>query len=375
MKSIQLMLDVHEGKERLFLQFDYDAKLNAIIKKIPGARWSSSKKKWHLFPSNQTYLLLKQLTGNIVSIDDATMRKQINDRKREAEVDRGLSDKTLQQLHTFLKWMEQKRYSKQTIRNYENHLLQFLTYCLPAEWNQLSEADVDRFNSEVVIANGLSVSYQRGLVGAVKLFYSQCADHKMNLEKLQRPFKESRLPEVLSKEEVQQVINATGNIKHKALLSLTYSCGLRIGEVLSLRLNDLDKQRRLIRIVQAKGKKDRYAPYSDSLRKLLRAYYDKWEPKPKEFLFEGQYGGRYTERSAALVLKHSVDKCKIKKRVTLHTLRHSFATHLLESGTDIRYIQELLGHNSPKTTMIYTHVSSKKISEIKSPLDDLEIHF
>ena len=140
-----------------------------------------------------------------------------------------------------------------------------------------------------------------------------------------------------------------------------------------LLIKDIDKDRKLIRIVQAKGKKDRYVPYSDKLRGLLREYYETWDPKPKEYLFEGQYHGRYTERSAGKVLQNALQKCKIKKEATLHTLRHSFATHLLESGTDIRYIQELLGHNSPKTTMIYTHVSSKKISEIKSPLDDLEI--
>ena len=193
----------------------------------------------------------------------------------------------------------------------------------------------------------------------------------MDLEKLQRPFKESRLPEVLSKAEVGQLISVTTNVKHKALLSIIYSCGMRIGEVISLKINDLDKDRKLIKIVRGKGNKDRYVPYSERLKAILRIYYD--QCKPRVYLFEGQYGGQYSERSAALVLQQAVRKCRIRKRVTLHTLRHSFATHLLESGTDIRYIQELLGHSSPNTTMIYTHVSSKKISEIKSPLDDLDI--
>ena len=230
---------------------------------------------------------------------------------------------------------------------------------------------LEKYNHEVIIAHNLSVSFQRGLVGALKLFYSQCGDTIMDIEKLQSPFKESRLPDVLSKEEVQKIINASNNSKHKALLSIIYSCGMRIGEALSLKINDIDKQRKLIKIRLAKGKKDRYVPYSDKLRLLLRKYYDDW--KPKEYLFEGQYGGPYSEGSAAKVLQHAVAKCNIKKHVTLHTLRHSFATHLLEAGTDIRYIQELLGHSNPKTTMIYTHVSSKKISEIKSPLDDLDI--
>jgi site-specific recombinase XerD len=355
----------------MFLQFPFDAELNSIVKGIPGARWSQSRKQWHLFPGRQAYLVLKAKTKGIAAIDDLAMRDQLKKKKRESTAGTGLQSASIRQLSQFEKWMAQKRYSNQTIANYQNHLRQFLIFCLPAEWSQITEADVDRFNSEIVIANGLSVSYQRGLVGAVKLFYSQCAGHKMNLEKLQRPFRESRLPEVLSKEEVQRVINATANMKHKALLSLIYSCGLRIGELINLPIRDLDKQRKLIRIVQAKGRKDRYALYSDKLRELLRRYYNEW--KPKEFLFEGQFGGPYSERSAAKVLQQCVAKCRIKKRVTLHTLRHSFATHLLESGTDIRYIQELLGHSSPKTTMIYTHVSSKKISEIKSPLDDLNI--
>jgi site-specific recombinase XerD len=126
-----------------------------------------------------------------------------------------------------------------------------------------------------------------------------------------------------------------------------------------------------IRIEMAKGKKDRYVPYSDKIRILLRQYYNEY--KPKQYLFEGQFGGRYSERSAAELFRKSVDKCSIKKKITLHTLRHSYATHLLEGGTDIRYIQEILGHNSPKTSMIYTHVSAKKLSEITSPFDDMEI--
>ena len=193
----------------------------------------------------------------------------------------------------------------------------------------------------------------------------------MNLEKLQRPHKESRLPEVLSKEEVQNIIGATNNLKHKAMLSLIYACGLRRSEIINLRVKDLDSNRKLIRIEQAKGKKDRYVTFSPKLRNLLADYYKQY--KPEEFLFEGQFGRQYAPSSLAQVLQMCATKADIKKKITLHTLRHSYATHLLESGTDIRYIQELLGHNSPKTTMIYTHVSSKKLSEIISPFDDLKL--
>ncbi|TAL57633.1 MAG: integrase, partial [Bacteroidetes bacterium] len=246
-----------------------------------------------------------------------------------------------------------------------------LTYYQPRSFKELTVEDVERHNHEVIVKNKLSVSFQKGMVGSIKLFYSTIQGAKMNLGQLQRPFSEHRLPEVLSKEEVQKIIGATNNIKHKALLSLTYACGLRRGEVLNLRLKDLDSQRKLIRIIQAKGKKDRHVGFGTKLRTLLTRYYKIY--KPKVYLFEGQYEQRYGERSFELVFKYCLKKSGIKKKATLHTLRHSFATHLLEAGTDIRYIQELLGHNSPKTTMIYTHVSSKKLSEIQSPFDDLDL--
>lgn len=371
--SVKLTTQEHHGEERLFAEVPYQKELTARIKSIPGARWSSSKKQWHFNLNPQVVALLKEKLGGLAQVDVTVLRKQLQERKAKQEAERlsTVDHSTAEALNYFRLWMEQKRYSAETVKNYMNQVVQFFRYYHPRSYRELTVEDVERYNHEVIIAHGLSVSFQRGMVGAIKLFYTQATGAKMDLNKLQRPFSESRLPEVLSKEEVQKIIRATENIKHKALLSLIYSCGMRIGEVIHLKLKDLDKQRKLIRIVQAKGKKDRYVPYSDKLRLLLKQYYDEW--KPREYLFEGQYGGTYTDRSAARVLQNAVEKCRIKKRVTLHTLRHSFATHLLEAGTDIRYIQELLGHNSPKTTMIYTHVSSKKISEIKSPLDDLEI--
>ena len=185
-----------------------------------------------------------------------------------------------------------------------------------------------------------------------------------------RPKKPQKLPVVLSKEEISQLFNVINNLKHKALLALLYSAGLRIGEALQLTPEAIDSKRMLIRIEQAKGNKDRYTLLSESFLTLLRMYYKKY--KPKTYLFEGQNGGAYTSSSAQKVLKRALRDAGITRTgVTLHTLRHSFATHLLESGTDLRYIQELLGHNSPKTTMIYTHVSSKSLQNIRNPFDEL----
>ena len=174
---------------------------------------------------------------------------------------------------------------------------------------------------------------------------------------------------MLSKDEVKAIMDATHNLKHKCLLGLIYSGGLRVGEAIKLKINDIDSKRMLIHIKGAKGKKDRYTLLSKGFLSLLRTYYKEF--KPKVYLFEGQGNDQYSSSSAQSVLRRSVQVSGIKKKVTLHTLRHSFATHLLENGTDIRYIQELLGHNSPKTTMIYTHVTENSLKNINNPFDDL----
>jgi len=175
---------------------------------------------------------------------------------------------------------------------------------------------------------------------------------------------------VLSKEEISKILDAPGFLKHKAMLSLIYSCGLRAGELLQLKPEHIDANRNLLIIKRAKGKKDRVAPLSNKTITLLRTYFKAFQPKV--YLFEGETPGKpYDGRSLQQVLKQNVQKTGITKPVTLHWLRHSYATHLLENGTDLRYIQEILGHNSSKTTEIYTHVSTKSIQNIISPFDML----
>ena len=191
----------------------------------------------------------------------------------------------------------------------------------------------------------------------------------MEVDFIQRPRREKRLPNVLSKNEVKSILEAPTNLKHRAMLSLIYACGLRRSELLSLTKFDIDSKRMVVIIRMAKGKKDRIVPLSPKILSLLRDYYKSYNPK--EFLFEGQGGGKYSEKSLENVFKQSLLKANNKKPVTLHWLRHSYATHLLESGTDLRYIQDLLGHKSSKTTEIYTHASTKSIEHIKSPFDDL----
>ncbi len=180
------------------------------------------------------------------------------------------------------------------------------------------------------------------------------------------------LPNVLSKEEVQQILRALENIKHKAMLCLIYSCGLRRSELLNLKFEHVDSKRGILLIKQAKGRKDRIAPLPTFIVEMLRTYYKEY--RPEQWLFEGQRPGQqYSEKSIQQVFKNALAKGGVKKPATLHWLRHSYATHLLEGGTDLRYIQELLGHQSSKTTEIYTHVSTKKLSEIKSPIEGMDI--
>jgi len=193
---------------------------------------------------------------------------------------------------------------------------------------------------------------------------------ELDPEIIRRPRNAKPLPQVLSKEDVKAILEAHKNIKHRTMLSLLYACGLRRSELLNLKPQDIDARRRMLRVNRGKGAKDRLIPISERVLELLEAYY-RCE-KPVTYVFEGQCAGKkYSARSFQQVLKDALEKAKIDKPVTLHWLRHSYATHLLEGGTGLRFIQELLGHKSSKTTEIYTHVSQKSLQRIRSPFDDL----
>lgn len=266
--------------------------------------------------------------------------------------------------------MEHKRYSASTINTYLDGAKSFLMFTYPKPIKNVTNDDVVRYVNEYIIKRNLSFSYQNQVVNAIKLFFREIVNCSLDVDKLERPRREYKLPNVLSKEEVKAILEALSNIKHRTMLSLIYACGLRRGELLHLSIKDVHSERNLLLIKQSKGKKDRIVPISDKTISMLREYYKIY--KPLTWLFEGQKRGEpYGERSIQLVLNQALEKTKIKKPATLHWLRHSYATHLLESGTDLRYIQELLGHSSSRTTEIYTHVSTKNIQQIKSPFDDL----
>jgi integrase/recombinase XerD len=266
--------------------------------------------------------------------------------------------------------LQSKRYSESTIGTYADALSTFLRFYANKVFSEIDNADVIKFNNDYILQNKFSSSYQNQVVNAIKLFFRTIENKVMETEKVHRPRTEKLLPNVLSKEEIKAILNAPSNIKHKAMLSLIYSCGLRRSELLNLKLTDIDSKRGLVIIRQAKGRKDRIAPLSEKILKLLRDYYN--AHKPNVWLFEGQdKKSQYDERSLANVLKQALEKSGISKPVSLHWLRHSYATHLLENGTDLRYIQEILGHSSSRTTEIYTHVSNHNIQRITSPFDNL----
>ena len=273
-------------------------------------------------------------------------------------------------LEHFKHYLISQRYSPNTIKTYTDALAVFFQFHNNQDPKQLGIADVTHFNTGYILKKKLSASYQNQVINAIKLFYRNRFNRVMNLDNIQRPRREKRLPNVLSKQEIKAILEAPTNLKHRAMLSLIYACGLRRSELLNLTLKDVLSERNLLFIRQSKGKKDRVIPISDKIIEMLRTYYKAY--KPKTWLFEGQMTNtKYSEMSLAKVLKQALQKAGNQKPVSLHWLRHSYATHLLESGTDLRYIQELLGHSSSRTTEIYTHVSTKNLKQIRSPFDDL----
>ncbi len=340
-------LVTHRGEERIAVYFEKNDALTTRLRSFGDARWSQQMKAWHLpdtIENRKRFKLpLEDENKSSTAIDD--------------------------QLEKYRQWLAIKRYSDNTIKTYIETLKSFLTFFKNKPVQDISHEDVIRYNHDFIIKNKLSASYQNQVINSIKLYFSTIENRQLEVNLIERPLREKKLPNVLSKEEIKLILDAPSNLKHKAMLVLIYSCGLRRSELLNLKPADIDSKRGVIIVRQAKGKKDRIVPLSVKALEMLREYYKSF--RPVTWLFEGQIKGPYDERSLSNVLAQAVAKAKIKKPVTLHWLRHSYATHLLENGTDLRYIQEILGHNSSKTTELYTHVSTKSIRNVKSPFDEL----
>ncbi len=337
----------HKGQHRIGIYFENTPALNARIRKLDGVAWSSTLNVWHI-------------------PDTVENRDRF---KIALEIELGAEVK--EKVDKFKRWMRSRRYSDSTVKTYSEALQSFLKYYSLKPIQEITHDDIIVFNNEFILKKQLSASYQNQVVNAIKLFFYTIEDKKLDIDLIHRPKRYNPLPKVLATEEVAKIINALDNIKHKCMMSLIYSAGLRRSELLHMQVGDIDSKRMQLLIKQSKGGKDRMAPLSETVLHILRSYYQEY--KPKNYLFEGQDGDQYSERSLALVLKRGCKLAGINKPVNLHMLRHSYATHLLEGGTDLRYIQELLGHKSSRTTEIYTHVSQQAINRIQSPLDKLEI--
>jgi integrase/recombinase XerD len=264
------------------------------------------------------------------------------------------------------------RYSPKTLKLYTSMFEEFINYYRNSEIDRITEPEVIQFLRYLVMERKVSTTYQNQAINAVKFYYEKVLGGQRKFYFVDRPRTEKTLPEILSGAEVSAIIRCIDNLKQKTVIMLIYSAGLRISEAIALKIKDIDSQRMQIRVEQSKGKRDRYTLLSQKALEMLRLYFKAYTPAI--WLFEGQDKGMpYSARSIQQVFKTAVAKAGIKKDVSVHTLRHSFATHLLESGTDLRYIQSLLGHTSSKTTEIYTHVTTKGFDQIKSPLDGLDI--
>ncbi len=281
-----------------------------------------------------------------------------------------MDPETLEKVNNLKRWMEQKRHSYSTIKTYLSFVKSFFGRT-GIGWNALTKSQISDYSHKEFIVKKKSFSSQNQWINAIKLFIKVNKMEHIRLDDIERPFKERVLPNVLSQDEVKRLFQCTPNLKHQTLLMMIYSCGLRIGEALDLQWVDIRRKEGLIYIRRAKGRKDRRVPLSEKLVIQLERYYRMF--RSKKYVFEGVKGGKYSRSSASQVLKRSADRAKIRRKITLHTLRHSFATHLTKKGINIQYIQEILGHNSPKTTMIYTHLGGRDIRNVGSPLDDMDL--
>ena len=263
-----------------------------------------------------------------------------------------------------------KGYSAHTVKTYVSMFKKFLKYIDPVPLHRVDTAMIKEYHLWLVTRCNVSASCQNQSINALKFYIEKVLKHPRQKYELIRPKKDRKLPSVLSVTEVGRIIKVTKNLKHRTILATIYDGGLRISECTNLKISDIDSQRMCIRIQGGKGKKDRLTLLSRELLELLRGYYKVY--RPAHWLFEGPGGEQYSASSIRQVFKRSKEQAGVHTRATVHTLRHSFATHLLENGTNLRYIQKLLGHNSSKTTEIYTHVSTTDLTAIMSPLTIME---
>ena len=360
--TIILEQKTHRKNNQLLIKFDYDETLISLVRSVNGTSWSKSLKAWYLIYTAENLAIILKLFEGITKIDLSGISKKVGFK-------RDLTPEQKKTLNNFYLFLKGKRYSQSTIQTYTFFVADFINFHTKTPLKELTNRDVELFIETVFIERNYSVSSQRQFISALKIFTVFCPQTKINNLSLERPKKSRLLPNVLSQEEVLRIIQLTKNLKHRAIIVLLYSSGLRIGEVTGLLLKNIDILRKQIKVEGGKGRKDRFVVLATSYLPLLHNYLTTF--KPALYFIEGPTGKKYSESSIRKFLFKSVQKAGISKKVTPHTLRHSYATHLLENGVGLRHIQELLGHAKPETTMIYTHVAKKDLLDIQSPLDTI----
>jgi len=341
---------LHKDKNVIWIYFDYTKFSIEPLRKIIPVKYSSSTKSWYIFDHNQHR---KSLGLELVEF-----KNSIN-----------LSGNQKIAFEQYIQTLKLKSYSPNTIKTYANEFIVFLNTFQQYNPSEISTDLIRRYLVYCAEELELSEFTINSRMNAIKFYFEQTLHLSKTVYDIPRPKKPLILPKVLSVNEVRRIIELTTNFKHQMILKSVYGMGLRVSEIVNLKIEDIDSDTMLVHIKSAKGKKDRIVILPESLLSELRKYYLNY--KPKEFLFENRFGAQMSTRSIQLIFKNGLRLSKSRKKVGVHSLRHSFATHLLENGTDVTLIQQLLGHNNIKTTLAYTHVSQKSLQKIQSPLDRL----
>jgi len=363
----------HKNKNCILLKSDFSSKLNLIYRHLDFVKYSNTNKSWYI-PQNKE--LLKQVieatkicaTVDINPLKKFSLKQLIGKENINSINSASISKYNLEQLEIYTRELLLKAYSKSTINTYRNEFSVFLKILKMVNVDTITPDRLKDYFHYCITKLELSESTLHSRINAIKFYYEQILKKETFFFDIPRPNKPFKLPKVISEEKILTHLLDVKNIKHKTLLLLAYSAGLRVSEVVNLQIADIDSDRMQISIVCAKGKKDRIVPLSRSILILLREYYKKY--KPKKWLFEGQEPALpYSSRSAQIIFKDAYKAVKLPPKTSFHSLRHSYATHLLDNGTDVKYIQKLLGHNDIKTTLRYLHVTNKDLEKIESPLD------
>ena len=332
-----------------------------LIKTIPGKHYHKSQRLWSIPNSKENAVRVKTIFKGCYQIE--TMRHEAHKPKFV------LNEQGKQSLCDAEQKLILKAYSPNTIKMYKSELSSFFKYFENHNYKDLTKDLIEAYLYHIVSKYGIGESKQNGMVNAIKFYYEHVLGMPREYYDLQRPKQRHSLPNVLGTEEVLKILKSTGNIKHQAILTALYSAGLRVSELINLRISDIRSAEGYIFVKGGKGKKDRHTTLSDALLILLRTYYI--QHKPSYWLFEGSEGGQYTASSIQKIFRRAQQTAGANPWSTPHTLRHSFATHALEYGENLRNIQVMLGHESSKTTEIYTHVIAVNNKKMRNPLDIL----